>query len=141
MTAIDRTGPAVGLKHEATLEVTTELAVSSLVGVFPGLGEMPPVFATAFMVAFIEATCVEALRPYLGPGQASVGTHIDVSHVAATPVGGKVVASVELTALDGWRLSFRVRCQDDRQLIGEGRHERFIIDVERFIGRVRARAG
>jgi len=85
------------------------------------------------MVGFIEATCTKALRPYLAPDQRMVGTRIEVSHVAATPVGMIVTASVELIEVDGRRLRFAVECRDDAELIGAGHHERFIVDAARFL--------
>lgn len=126
-----------GLRHSATIEVTPELTVPSLPAM--GLVDMPPVFATAYMVAFIETTCIAALKPHLQPGQHSVGTHIDVSHLAATPIGMRVTAEVELIAAEGRKLRFKVRCRDDKDLIGEGFHERAIIDVAKFIARVAAK--
>ena len=74
-----------GLRHSATIRVTRELTVPALPLELGDLADMPPVFATAYMVAFIETTCIAALKPHLAPGQHSVGTHIDVSHLAATP--------------------------------------------------------
>ena len=67
---------------------------------------MPPVLATACMVGFVETTCMEALVPYLAPGQKTVGIHVDLSHVAATPVGMRVTARVELVAVEGRKLRF-----------------------------------
>src|SRR5262245_45846168 len=97
---------------------------------------MPPIFATAYLVGFVEATCVAALRPYLAPGQRTVGTHIDMSHSAATPVGMMVTAEVELVEVGERRLRFRVTCRDDAEVVGQGFHERFIIDFGRFMTRV-----
>jgi fluoroacetyl-CoA thioesterase len=102
---------------------------------------MPPVFATAFMVAFIEWTCIEALKPYLAPGEHTVGTHVDVSHVAATPVGMTVTATVELVEIEGRKLRFRVACRDESDLIGERFHERAIIDAARFMSKMSKKQG
>lgn len=126
-----------GLTHRATIEVTPELTVPRLPAF--GLADMPPVFATAYMVAFIETTCIAALKPHLAAGQHSVGTHIDVSHLAATPVGMRVTAEVELVFVEGRKLRFKVRCRDDQDLIGEGFHERFVIDVAKFMARLDAK--
>ena len=101
-----------------------------------GFADMPPVFATAVMIGFIEQTCIEALRPYLTAEQRTVGTHVDVSHVAATPAGMTVTAEVELIGIDGRNLRFRVRCSDEAGAIGEGAHERAIIDFDKFLRRV-----
>lgn len=133
------TGPVVGLRHSASQVVTHRQTVPQLEPAWAAFSDMPEVFATAMMVGFIEQTCVEALGPHLGPGQHTVGTHVDVSHVAATPVGMTVTAEVELIEVNGRALAFRVRCTDEAGLIGEGTHRRAIIDVERFAARVAAK--
>ena len=91
------------------------------------------VFATISMIGLMEKTCLESVLPYLEPGQDTVGTHVNVSHAKATPVGMKVWCESELVEMDRRRLVFRVAAYDERGLIGEGTHERFIIDKERFI--------
>ena len=90
------------------------------------------VFATPMMIALIEKAAVLSVEPFLESGQSSVGTKINVSHVAATPEGMKVWAETELIEIDRRRLVFKVAAYDERGLIGEGTHERFIIDVEKF---------
>lgn len=127
----------VGLTHSATIRVTPELTVPALPAF--DLVDMPPVFATAYLVAFIETTCIAAMKPHLGPGQHSVGTRVDVSHLAATPVGMTVTAMVELVAVEGRKLRFKVSCRDEKDLIGEGLHERAVIDVAKFMARVAAK--
>lgn len=134
-------GIAVGIRHSLQLRVDQRLAVPALAEAFAGFHGMPPVLATAFMVAFIEWACIEALHDRLAPDQKTVGTHIDVSHVAATPIGMTVKAEVELIAAEGRSLRFRVRCSDQAGLIGEGFHERAVIDQAKFLKRVAARAG
>jgi fluoroacetyl-CoA thioesterase len=94
------------------------------------------VFATAFMVAFVEDTCVAALKPHLAPGQRSVGTHVNVSHTAATPIGRIASCEVELVEVEGRKLKFKVLCTDEKGPIGEGFHERVLIDLERFLARL-----
>ncbi|MBI3433826.1 MAG: thioesterase family protein [Proteobacteria bacterium] len=131
---------AVGLRHRLSLRVEERLTVPTMSGAFSGFADMPPVFATAFMVGLIEWTCIEALRPFLAAHERSVGTHVDVSHVAATPVGMTVTAAVELVELRGRTLRFKVACRDDLDLIGEGFHERAIIDHGKFIKRVSSKA-
>jgi fluoroacetyl-CoA thioesterase len=101
---------------------------------------MPAVFATAQMIAFVEWTCVAALAPYLAPHQRTVGTRVDMSHLAATPIGMTVTADIELVEIDGRRLRFKASCRDEIDVIGEGFHERAIIDHDRFIQRL-ARKG
>jgi fluoroacetyl-CoA thioesterase len=137
---MDPKPPAVGLRHSKTITVVPGLTVPRVSPEFGSFGDMPPVFATAFMVGFIEVTCIEALKPHLSAGQRTVGTHVDVSHTAATPVGMTVTAEVELIAAEGKRLRFAVECRDDIETISSGEHERFIIDAAKFLGRVEAKA-
>jgi fluoroacetyl-CoA thioesterase len=100
---------------------------------------MPAVFATAFMVGFIEWACIELLRTALPPDFKTVGTRIDVSHVAPTPVGMLVTAEVELVSVKGRNLCFHVQCSDEAGLIGQGTHERAIVDSAKFLKRVSAK--
>jgi fluoroacetyl-CoA thioesterase len=88
------------------------------------------------MIAFIEWTCVAALAPYLAPHQRTLGTRVEVSHLAATPVGMQVTAEVELAEIDGRRLRFTVTCRDETETIGEGFHERTLVEYDRFIARL-----
>jgi fluoroacetyl-CoA thioesterase len=97
---------------------------------------MPPVFATAQMIAFVEWACVHALAPYLAPHQRTVGTRVEMTHTAATPVGMRVIAEIELVEIDDRRLRFRAICRDEVETIGEGFHERTVIDHARFIERL-----
>ncbi|HJQ59246.1 MAG TPA: thioesterase family protein [Vineibacter sp.] len=129
-----------GLRHTQSLRIDSSLTVPAVSDAFTGFTDMPPVFATAYMVGFIESTCIEALRPYLGADQRTVGTHVDVGHVAATPVGMTVTAEVELVAVDGRQLRFKVACRDDSGPIGEGFHQRAVVDHARFMARATARA-
>ncbi len=123
-----------------SLRVDHTLTVPAVSQAFTGFSDMPPVFATAFMVGFIEWTCIEALRPFLEPHERTVGTHVDVSHSAATPVGMTVTAEVELIAVEGRTLRFKVSCRDEAGLIGEGFHDRAVIDAAKFMARVSAKA-
>ena len=94
-----------------------------------------PVFGTPFMTALMEKAAWTSIAPYLAPGESTVGTKLNISHVSATPVGLKVWAESEVTAVDGKRLEFKVAAYDEKGLIGEGTHERFIITDERFLGK------
>ena len=125
-----------GLRHSATIRVTEQLAVPASGRPLGGAAEMPPVFATAQMIAFVEWTCVAALAPYIAPQQRTVGTRVEVSHSAATPIGMNVTAEIELVEIDGRRLRFKVSCHDEAEPIGEGFHERTIIDYDRFMARL-----
>jgi fluoroacetyl-CoA thioesterase len=128
-----------GLRHTQTLRVDAGLTVPAVSPAFTGFTDMPPVFATAFLVGFVEWTCVEALRPCLPAGARTVGVHVDLSHIAATPVGMQVSADVELIAVQGRQLRFRVRCRDDADLICEGHHDRALVDFERFMARMQSK--
>jgi len=128
-----------GLRHTQTLRVDAGLTVPAVSPAFTGFTDMPPVFATAFLVGFVEWTCIEALRPYLPAGARTVGVHVDLSHIAATPVGMQVSADVELIAVQGRQLRFRVLCRDDADLICEGHHDRALVDFERFMARMQSK--
>ena len=128
-----------GLRHTQTLRVDAGLTVPAVSPAFTGFTDMPPVFATAFLVGFVEWTCIEALRPYLPAGARTVGVHVDLSHIAATPVGMQVSAEVELIAVQGRQLRFRVLCRDDADLICEGHHDRALVDFERFMARMQSK--
>lgn len=132
-------GLIVGLKHSCALVVDDRMTPPALAGVFGSFVDIPPVFATAFLVAMVEWASVECVRPHLGEGKRTVGTLVELSHLAATPIGMKVTAESELIAIDGRKLRFRATCRDERDLISEGFHERAIIDPERFVARVAAK--
>lgn len=131
---------AVGLRHREQLMVEPRHTVPEVDATWPGFQDMPPVLATAMMIAFIEHTCIRGLRPFLAPEQRTVGTHVDVSHVAATPVGLTVTAEIELVEIQGKALLFKVSCHDEAGLIGEGMHRRAIIDAARFMKRAREKS-
>ncbi len=116
-----------GIRNHLESFTTKEHCADSL-----GTGNVP-VFATIMMVGLMEKTCLESVLPYLDPGQDTVGTHVNVSHAKATPAGMKVWCDSELVEIDRRRLVFRVSAFDERGLIGEGTHERFIIDKKRFV--------
>ena len=131
-----------GLRYSETITVIEAMTVPAQARIFDPTTEMPPVFATANMIAFIEWACVHALAPYLGPQQRSVGTKLEVTHLAATPIGMQVTAEVELVEIDRVRLRFAVLCRDEVDAIGEGHHERMVIDYDRFMARLaRKQAG
>jgi len=129
-----------GLRHTLSVRVERSLTVPEVSSAFAGFADMPPVFATAYMVGFIEWTCIEMLRPFLDADERTVGTHVDVSHVAATPVGMTITAEVELVAVEGRKLRFKVKCSDDAGPIGEGFHERAVIDQTKFMQRLAEKA-
>ena len=125
-----------GLRFSKTLTVIEALAVPAQARLFDPATEMPPVFATAQMIALVEWACVGALAPYLGAHQRTVGTRVEMTHVAATPIGMDVTAEVELVSIEGRTLRFKVLCRDAAETIGEGFHERTVIDHERFMARL-----
>jgi len=129
-----------GLRHSETIRVSDALAVPAQGRSLGFPQEMPPVFATAQMIAFVEWTCVAALAPYLAPHQRTVGTRVEMSHRAATPIGMEVTAEVELIEIEDRRLRFKVSCRDEVEPIGDGFHERMVIDHDRFMARL-ARKG
>ena len=90
------------------------------------------VLATPVMVSLMEEAALDAVEGLLPAGHQTVGTHLDITHVAATPVGLRVTAHAEVTRVDGRRIVFRVWADDERERIGEGTHERIVIDVARF---------
>jgi fluoroacetyl-CoA thioesterase len=94
---------------------------------------MPKVFATGFMVGLIEWACIKAINPHLDwPEEQTVGIHIDVNHIAATPPGFEVTVKTKLVEVDGKRLAFEVEAHDGTDLISKGSHERFIINKKKF---------
>jgi len=106
----------------------------------PIIAAMPKVFATGFMIVLMEWTCAQLLAPHLDAGEGSLGTHVDVSHLAATPVGFTVSVEAELVAVEGRKLAFKVSAHDGKDLIGEGRHERVVVGWERFNAKVAEKA-
>ncbi len=131
-----------GIEHQFTYKITEKKTVPAL---YPESNEflvMPEVFATGFMVGLIEWTCIQAVNPHLDwPEEQTVGTHISVSHLAATPPGLEVTAKVRLIEVDGRRLVFEVEAHDEVDLITRGQHERFVINAVKFNSKLKAKAG
>lgn len=98
------------------------------------------VLATPVVVGWLEESAMQALRPYLEPGQASVGTMVSMKHLAATPNGMMVRAMATVKVVDGRRVLFSVEAHDEREKIAEGEHERFIINMAKFLERVAQKA-
>ena len=98
------------------------------------------VLATPVMIMLLEEAALNAVEEFLTPGFQTVGTHLDISHIAATPVGMRVTAFAEVTRVDGRKLSFNVWAEDEVERIGEGTHERIIVEVERFDKRAREKS-
>ena len=125
----------LGIKGSSSCTVTQDLTAKALRS--GGLD----VFATPIMIALMEEASLVSVRPYLEPGMDTVGTHLDVSHLSPTPVGMKVWAEAELTAVEGKKLTFSVKAFDEAGAIGGGTHERFIITVDRFLAKAEAKKG
>jgi len=94
------------------------------------------VLATPMLVSYFELAAHQLAVPALEPGQGTVGSHIAIRHLAATPIGMRVTFRATLTERDGRRLVFRVQADDEQERVGEGTHERFVVDMERFMGRI-----
>lgn len=133
-------GLVPGVSHTISVRVDENLTVPAVSARFPGFGEMPQVFATAFMVGFAEATAMGAMTDYMEPNEASVGIDVQFDHTAATPIGMTVTATAEVTAVEGRVVSFHVVLRDDEEQIGQGTHRRAVIDRGRFDARLAAKA-
>ncbi len=120
---------APGLTGECRWTVTDDLTAARI-----GSG-LVAVFSTPMLVGLMESAAVGALKDALEPGLTSVGTRIDVKHLAATPVGLQVRATATLKEVDGRRLVFEIEAWDDVEKIGEATHERFIVNLQRFEAR------
>lgn len=100
---------------------------------------LPEVFATPMMVTIMENAALNAVRDYLDPGESAVGTVVDVKHLAPTPVGHWVTAEAEVIKVDGHRIAFKVSARDEIEEIGEGTHERMVVDLGRLSRRLAAK--
>ena len=123
----------IGLAAERSETVTEALLATRL-----GSGSVE-VYATPAMVALMESAAVAAIEPLLPEGQSSVGTALDVKHLAATPPGQQVRARAEVIDVDRRQVTFKVQAWDEQELIGAGTHTRFVIDVARFMQRVQSK--
>ena len=123
----------VGMKGRAETVVTPDNTAQAV-----GSG-LVSVFATPYMIALMENAAVNAVQAQLAPDEGTVGTRLDVTHDAATPVGMKVWAEAEVTAVEGRRLTFAVSAYDEAEKIGGGTHERFIIKPERFLSKAQGK--
>lgn len=132
---IDLSRLKIGLEGSADLLVGPEHTAPRV-----GSGRVP-VLATPVMINVIEAAALAAVEHLLPSGHQSLGIHLDVRHFAATPVGMRIRATAELTAINGRTLSFRVAVRDDKEPIGDGTHQRVIVNVARFDQRVQRKLG
>jgi predicted thioesterase len=125
-------GLKVGMKHTMEWEVTENRCTTR--------GDYK-VFSTPSMTQFVETTAQALAAPHLKPGQGQVGVSVSIRHLAPTPLGKKVRAEAELTGIDRRRLSFRVKVFDDVEQVGEAEHDRFVIDVDKYIERLKKKIG
>ena len=123
----------VGLTGETHLLVTTDVAVSFL------KLEEARVLGTPWMILHMEITARNTIMPHLLDGQDTVGTQVNIKHLAATPLGMRVRFYAEVLSVEGQRVLFKVEAFDEKEKIGEGTHERFIVDVARFATRLQAK--
>jgi predicted thioesterase len=98
------------------------------------------IFSTPNLVLLLEETSIEALAPHLEPGQACVGSKVDIAHIGATLLGQTVVATATVTEVDRRKVVFEIEVRDDQEVVARGSHERFVIDVERFGSRLAEKA-
>ena len=124
----------VGAKGRYTLRVTPAHLANQFKDV-----TLPPVFATPMMVLAMENAALNAVRGYLDAGESAVGTLVNVRHLAATPAGHQIVAEAEVTKVDGRRIEFKVNARDDTEEIGNGTHERMVVDLGRLTQRLAAK--
>lgn len=119
----------IGIKHTITEFVTAENTAATV-----GSGLLP-VYATPSMIALMEKCAAECVAPYIEEGKSSVGTLLHVKHLSASPIGIRITCTATLTGIDGRKLLFTVEAADEKGPIGEGTHERFIIDIDRFMAK------
>ena len=125
----------VGTRGEQKLLVTSEVAISFL-GV-----ENARVLSTPHMIGFMERTCRDTVFPLLDPGHDTVGTHVNVAHLAAAPLGMSVTFTAEVLSATDRRIQFRVEAFDEKEKIGEGTHERAIINIAKFTTKMAQKKG
>lgn len=123
----------VGTKDEERLLVTPDVSIAFLEM------EETKVLSTPNMILYMERTCRNTVLPFLEPGHDTVGTHVNVFHLAAAPIGSLVTFTSEITAVDDRRVQFQVTARTEEELIGEGTHERTIINIARFASRMAAK--
>ena len=129
-----------GLEHRLTFSVPASKTVPALYPEAAEFQAMPEVFATGFLVGLLEWACIQLVNPHLDwPAEQTLGTHVDVSHLAATPPGLRVTVTVRLLTVDGRRLTFAVEAHDGTDVISRGTHERTVIDAARFAAKLQSK--
>lgn len=125
--------PRIGTETERTFTVAAEHAID-----FPG-ENMPRVLSTPWLLSFLEQTAREALRPFLEPGESSVGVEVELQHLAPTPIGHVVTCRARITHVDGPRIGFQLEAHDERDPIARAFHRRHVVRVERFARAVQSK--
>ncbi len=133
-------GLATGLKGTFRHRITQGHSVPALYPESALFQAMPGVLATGYMVGLMEWACIEQIAPFYEDGEGSLGTHVDVNHVAPTPPGLTVTVETEITEIDGRFIWFSVRAHDGVDLIGQGRHQRAVVRWDKFTPRAMAKA-
>jgi predicted thioesterase len=123
----------IGKTHERKLLVTSEVAIDFMEV------EHARVLATPWLIWYLEFTCRDLIKPMLEEGHDSVGTEVNVKHLAATPLGMTATFRAEVIHVDGNRVRFRVEAFDEREKVAEGTHERYVVNTARFASRVQAK--
>ena len=126
----------LGAKGSFSLDVTPEHLANRFKDAM-----LPPVLATPVMIMMMENAALNAMKPYFESGETALGTRVDVRHLAATPVGRRVTGEAEVTRVDGRLVEFTIRAMDGAELIGEGTHERMIINLAKFSERLKSKFG
>ncbi|MGA2713171.1 MAG: thioesterase family protein [Bryobacteraceae bacterium] len=122
----------IGAKREETLQVGSDQVTSSFLG-----PDVPRVLSTPQMILYMERACRNLILTMLDPGHDTLGTHVNVSHSSSAPMGSTVIFTAELLGVDGRRVEFRVEARRGEKIVGEGTHQRVIIDVARFAAKVK----
>ncbi|HXW49068.1 MAG TPA: thioesterase family protein [Xanthobacteraceae bacterium] len=128
-----------GLTHRFSYKVPENKTIPYTYPESPEIASMPKVFATSFMIVLMEWVCTQLLAQHLDPGEGSLGVHVDISHLAATPPGMTVTVDVARIEVAGPRVTFKVKAHDGMDMLGEGRHERCIVTWDKFNSRLAAK--
>jgi len=128
--------PELGVSHSVAIPVDARFTVPGLLPQIPSWAAMPPVLATAMLVAVMEWAALETLLPYLDQNERSLGTLVDMTHTAPTPVGVVVRATATIRAVDGRFVDFDIEASDENGVVGRARHRRAVIEMDRFATRI-----
>lgn len=127
--------PAIGTSCEKTFTVESKHAIDF------ASQQMPEVLCTPWLVWFLEHTAREAVLPFLSPGESTVGSSVEIEHLAATAVGDSVTCLARIVHVENRRISFHIEARDSHELIARGFHKLHVIDVERFASNLKRKKG